>query len=530
MPTARGWPQFLLQDILRNHRCERFLSANSRNGRQPFFLTTVSRTNQQQGQKISNSCGITTSNTNQNLSATSAVNTTKNRRRQKPAKKISWTILLNKMYEQALVKQQNFGDNEDRCATGIENGHTGDDGTKTVVAACTPNPYSTVKDGSGATVFVTTSSQTNTTTTVTSCGSVIKTTSQQMSAKVVKVKNSNLTATAPVNSASSCKDLLKFLPGGNGHPFLDRTGRGSRSSSSIIIPTPNGVAQEVTGRSAPDGQIIFVSSPVSPEKMNNFIGGSLDTWNREGTNAGQKEEELIDETLNKTLVTFGSLLQKEREKFMDMFPQFVNERTKPRITTETIVQPDGTILVIEKEESRHILQLSRRTTFINGKVHLRTTKAVMVYGGAENGYELKLEEADDDEPAVQESENEDNDEESDLWSNSEFGDTESVQFHLEKPAAINNHRFLLKAENETKKCKKKLDNAFSAAQELVETERRYISKLHLLNKTFRQKVEELNDKSILGEKMCRLFSNVATLFIFHNDHLLPQLENRLKEW
>jgi hypothetical protein len=75
--------------------------------------------------------------------------------------------------------------------------------------------------------------------------------------------------------------------------------------------------------------------------------------------------------------------------------------------------------------------------------------------------------------------------------------------------------------------KKRHERAWHAVNELVESEDRYVQKLNLLEK-FRAEIEQ--EKLLEKRQMVLLFSNMASLFKFHYDHLLPQLMDRRREW
>lgn len=109
---------------------------------------------------------------------------------------------------------------------------------------------------------------------------------------------------------------------------------------------------------------------------------------------------------------------------------------------------------------------SQKTTIVNGKVQSTTTRAVMVYGGPEKGYEMKMEEV---ETTPVDSETEDDEDRVSL-APSEYLDTESALVRLDNGV-----------QEISKEAKKKLEKAWCAAEELVETERRYVAKLHLLD-------------------------------------------------
>ncbi|XP_019633768.1 PREDICTED: FYVE, RhoGEF and PH domain-containing protein 4-like isoform X1 [Branchiostoma belcheri] len=65
------------------------------------------------------------------------------------------------------------------------------------------------------------------------------------------------------------------------------------------------------------------------------------------------------------------------------------------------------------------------------------------------------------------------------------------------------------------------------AYEMLTSERSYVSKLHLLDQVFCKKLEEAN---IPADVVRGIFSHVKPIYQFHHDFLLPQLEDRMKEW
>ena len=71
------------------------------------------------------------------------------------------------------------------------------------------------------------------------------------------------------------------------------------------------------------------------------------------------------------------------------------------------------------------------------------------------------------------------------------------------------------------------DKAWHAVNELVESEGRYVQKLAMLER-FREEVER--DRLLDKKQTTLLFANISSLFRFHNDHLLPQLMDRRREW
>ncbi|XP_078529923.1 FYVE, RhoGEF and PH domain-containing protein 4 isoform X2 [Lissotriton helveticus] len=69
------------------------------------------------------------------------------------------------------------------------------------------------------------------------------------------------------------------------------------------------------------------------------------------------------------------------------------------------------------------------------------------------------------------------------------------------------------------------------ANELLQTERAYVSRLHLLDKVFYAGLlEEANKGSFPAEVVNKIFSNTSSINLFHSDFLLPELEKRMTEW
>lgn len=65
----------------------------------------------------------------------------------------------------------------------------------------------------------------------------------------------------------------------------------------------------------------------------------------------------------------------------------------------------------------------------------------------------------------------------------------------------------------------------------VDTEERYVAKLHLLDQEFRVRVEADSNQCGLGrDKQARLFSNIGSIYQFHNAHFLPPLLERRRDW
>uniref|UniRef100_A0A674I6X1 FYVE, RhoGEF and PH domain containing 4 n=1 Tax=Terrapene triunguis TaxID=2587831 RepID=A0A674I6X1_9SAUR len=69
------------------------------------------------------------------------------------------------------------------------------------------------------------------------------------------------------------------------------------------------------------------------------------------------------------------------------------------------------------------------------------------------------------------------------------------------------------------------------ADELLHTERAYVSRLDLLDKVFYGRLlEEANRGSFPAEVVNKIFSNISSINAFHSKFLLPELEKRMQEW
>uniref|UniRef100_G1KMM8 FYVE, RhoGEF and PH domain containing 4 n=1 Tax=Anolis carolinensis TaxID=28377 RepID=G1KMM8_ANOCA len=86
------------------------------------------------------------------------------------------------------------------------------------------------------------------------------------------------------------------------------------------------------------------------------------------------------------------------------------------------------------------------------------------------------------------------------------------------------HIFLFFFETNEQKC-------YKIANELLHTERAYVSRLALLDQVFYCKLmEETNRGSFPAEVVNKIFSNISSIHQFHSQFLLPELEKRMQEW
>ncbi|XP_048463795.1 FYVE, RhoGEF and PH domain-containing protein 4 [Rhincodon typus] len=76
------------------------------------------------------------------------------------------------------------------------------------------------------------------------------------------------------------------------------------------------------------------------------------------------------------------------------------------------------------------------------------------------------------------------------------------------------------------------EKLYKIANELLLTEKSYVSRLHLLDQVFCAKLlDEANSKgSFPAEVVTKIFSNISSIYTFHNQFLLPELETRMNLW
>ncbi|XP_060046797.1 FYVE, RhoGEF and PH domain-containing protein 2 [Erinaceus europaeus] len=69
-------------------------------------------------------------------------------------------------------------------------------------------------------------------------------------------------------------------------------------------------------------------------------------------------------------------------------------------------------------------------------------------------------------------------------------------------------------------------------QELLETEQAYVARLHLLDQVFFQELlREARSGKAFPEDVVRLiFSNISSIYQFHAQFFLPELQRRLDDW
>ncbi|KAL7371028.1 hypothetical protein ABVT39_016651 [Epinephelus coioides] len=72
---------------------------------------------------------------------------------------------------------------------------------------------------------------------------------------------------------------------------------------------------------------------------------------------------------------------------------------------------------------------------------------------------------------------------------------------------------------------------YNIANELLQTERAYVARLHLLDQVFCSRLtEEAGRGSFPPDVIRNIFSNISSIYSFHNQFLLPDLENCISHW
>ncbi|CAB3409720.1 unnamed protein product [Caenorhabditis bovis] len=223
----------------------------------------------------------------------------------------------------------------------------------------------------------------------------------------------------------------------------------------------------------------------------------------------------IQRVLDQVPNTFMSLLSKEKEMFVKMYPElFEKMRSEssliPSTTTEIITNPDGSTTTRVKSSKSYSSHFSRQETYVNGVKKMSKSKfrAFVEYKGPEGGFQVKL--SDGDEFDLSEDEQEDDEKSQSCFSEITDSDSEIVT-----PTQKN-------------ELEKRYQKAWYAAKELVDSEQRYVEKLKLLGETFRNRL--IQEEVITNDKVTKLLANASSLYQFHNTHFLPQLMESIRDW
>ncbi|XP_071863000.1 FYVE, RhoGEF and PH domain-containing protein 4 [Bombus fervidus] len=90
----------------------------------------------------------------------------------------------------------------------------------------------------------------------------------------------------------------------------------------------------------------------------------------------------------------------------------------------------------------------------------------------------------------------------------------------------------LKSVDDTACIDSKRKNARRVAEELLATEKNYVNILRLIDQVFQFKIDQENRAHPMfpPETVQHMFSNIKSIYKFHNDFLLPQLQERMQNW
>lgn len=102
----------------------------------------------------------------------------------------------------------------------------------------------------------------------------------------------------------------------------------------------------------------------------------------------------------------------------------------------------------------------------------------------------------------------------------------------ESESVLQNHEEQLKnMENNDDKQDVKELKLYKIANELLQTERAYVKRLHLLEQVFCVRLSEEAVKGTFPLEVVKgIFSNVGSIYTFHSKFLLPDLETRMNQW
>lgn len=97
---------------------------------------------------------------------------------------------------------------------------------------------------------------------------------------------------------------------------------------------------------------------------------------------------------------------------------------------------------------------------------------------------------------------------------------------------IVDHDSELKSTDGTGHADSKSKRAHRVAEELLATEENYVRVLRLIDQVFQFKIDQENRAHPMfpPETVQHMFSNIKSIYKFHNDFLLPQLQQRMENW
>ncbi|CAO4384728.1 unnamed protein product [Caenorhabditis nigoni] len=228
-----------------------------------------------------------------------------------------------------------------------------------------------------------------------------------------------------------------------------------------------------------------------------------------------EQDQRIDRCLKQVPVTIINMLSKQKEMFVQEYPEFVEKMRSessqiPSTTTEVITNEDRSTMTRVRSSKSYSSHFSRQESYVNGvkKMSKSRFRAFVVYQGPEGGFQVKL--LDSDELS------EDELEEDDTKSQSRFSEIDDADSEITPGPSTSSN------------LEKRYQNAWYAAQELVDSEQRYVEKLKLLGDTFRNRL--IKEKVLTDDKITQLLANVSSLYELHHTHFLPQLMISIRDW
>ncbi|XP_059182435.1 FYVE, RhoGEF and PH domain-containing protein 4-like isoform X2 [Centropristis striata] len=110
--------------------------------------------------------------------------------------------------------------------------------------------------------------------------------------------------------------------------------------------------------------------------------------------------------------------------------------------------------------------------------------------------------------------------------------TEDGRIHKETKGEQNDEDMMREGGGDEPKEEENADKKlYNIANELLQTERAYVTRLHLLDQVFCSRLtEEAARGSFPPEVIRNIFSNISSIYSFHNEFLLPDLENCISHW
>ncbi|XP_042367083.1 FYVE, RhoGEF and PH domain-containing protein 4-like [Plectropomus leopardus] len=110
--------------------------------------------------------------------------------------------------------------------------------------------------------------------------------------------------------------------------------------------------------------------------------------------------------------------------------------------------------------------------------------------------------------------------------------TEDGRIHKESQGELSDEEMRKEREGgEPKEEESTEQKLYNIANELLQTERAYVARLHLLDQVFCLRLtEEAGRGSFPPDVIRNIFSNISSIYSFHNQFLLPDLENCISRW